>query len=45
MSFRAGDRSRANRLRRQKLKRRETIAALKASYATSKPESKKKVSK
>ncbi len=27
MSFRNGDRSRANRMRRQKLKRRKTIAA------------------
>ena len=42
MSFRAGDRSRANRLRRQKLKRRETIAALKATLAGSKSETKKK---
>jgi hypothetical protein len=42
MSFRAGDRSRANRLRRQKLKRRETIAALKAAHATEKAETKKK---
>jgi len=42
MSFLNGDRSRANRLRRQKLHRRETIAALRAASKAEKPVKKSK---
>ncbi len=37
MSLRNGDRSRSNRLRRQKLKRRQTVAALREARTTEKP--------
>ena len=44
MSSRTGDRSRYHRLRRQKLRRRETAAAVQAEREANKPATKKKTS-